>query len=121
MLLHIPYDLVSGRLDIATAMESFDRAGTPAGYSLGAAYPNPFNPSTTIEFEVPAECYVQIDVFNAVGQTVAILVGEDLSAGSYRTTWHGLDQNGAPVSSGAYFYRMQAGDFTATHSVTLLR
>ena len=121
MLLHIPYDLVSGRLDLATGMEAVDRASIPDNYSLGAAYPNPFNPETTIEFEVPAQGFVQIDVFNPVGQIVANLLGEELSPGSYRTTWNGLDRHGGRVSSGVYFYRMQAGDFTATHSITLLK
>jgi len=120
MFFHIPYDLVSGRLDM-TAVEEVEGAGTPDSYSLGAAYPNPFNPETTIEFNVPAEGFVEIDVFNAVGQTVASLVDEELSAGSYRTTWNGLDQAGSQVSSGVYFYRMQAGDFSATHSMTLLK
>ena len=120
MFLHIPYDLASGRLDM-TAVEAVESAGTPDSYSLGAAYPNPFNPETTIEFNVPTEGFVEIDVFNAVGQTVASLVDEELSAGSYRTTWNGHDQAGSQVSSGVYFYRMQAGDFSATHSMTLLK
>ena len=120
MFLHIPYDLASGRLDM-TAVEAVESAGTPDSYTLGAAYPNPFNPETTIDFNVPTEGFVQIDVFNAVGQTVASLVDEELSAGSYRTTWNGLDQHGSEVSSGVYFYRMQAGDFSATHSMTLLK
>ena len=85
MLLHIPYDLVSGRLDLATGMEAVDRASIPDNYSLGAAYPNPFNPEATIEFEVPAQGFVQIDVFNPVGQIVASLVSEELRAGSYST------------------------------------
>ena len=66
MFLHIPYDLASGRLDM-TAVEAVESAGTPDSYSLGAAYPNPFNPETTIEFNVPTEGFVEIDVFNAVG------------------------------------------------------
>jgi len=64
---------------------------------------------------------VKIDLYNAAGQLVTALVGESLSAGTYRTTWDGRDQRGEPVSSGVYFYRMQAGEFAATHSVTLLK
>ena len=121
MLLHIPYDLVSGRLDKATGMEAVDRASTPASYSLGSAYPNPFNPETTIEFTAPLDSQVRIEVFSTAGQLVATLVDGELSAGSYRTTWNGLDRHGGQVSSGVYFYRMQAGDFTATRSMTLLK
>ena len=136
MLLHIPYDLVTiagppdesshyrttdASTDTTMVVEAFDRAGTPASYSLGAAYPNPFNPETTIEFSVALDSQVRIEVVNTAGQTVASLVSEELSAGSYRTTWNGLDRHGGQVSSGVYFYRMQAGDFTATHSMTLLK
>ena len=121
-LFHVPYDITSGRLGAGvTVVEAVESAGTPDSYSLSAAYPNPFNPETTIEFAVATEGYVEIDVYNAAGQQVASLVDEELSAGAYRTTWDALDQNGKPVSSGVYFYRMQAGDFAATHSMTLLK
>ena len=124
MLLHIPYDMVSGRLGPGvTAVEGVEGASLPSSYSLSAAYPNPFNPETTIEFAVPAGAdeRVKLDVYNAAGQLVATLVDEALSAGAYKTTWSGRDQQGDLVSSGVYFYRMQAGEFTATHPVTLLK
>ena len=121
-LFHVPYDMTSGRLGAGvTVVEAVESAGTPDSYSLSAAYPNPFNPETTIEFAVATDGYVEIDVYNAAGQQVASLVDEELSAGAYRTTWDALDQNSQPVSSGVYFYRMQAGDFAATHSMTLLK
>ncbi len=124
MLLHIPYDMVSGRLGPGiTAVEGVEGASLPSSYSLSAAYPNPFNPETTIEFALPtaADERVKLDVYNAAGQLVATLVDEALSAGAYKTTWSGRDQQGDLVSSGVYFYRMQAGEFTATHPVTLLK
>ena len=144
MFLHIPYDLVtiddniiadcftpscwgesdedaSAGTDTTTVMATVDRASTPASYSLGTAYPNPFNAETTIEFTAPLHSQVRIEVFSTAGQLVATLVDGELSAGSYRTTWNGLDRHGGQVSSGTYFYRMQAGEFTATHSMTLLK
>ncbi len=121
-LMYIPLDVESARLgDGATAVEAVESAGTPDSYSLGRAYPNPFNPETTIEFSVPTVEYVEIEVYNAVGQQMASLVNEELSAGTYTTTWEGLDRSGQQVSSGVYFYRMQAGDFSATHSMSLLK
>ena len=123
MLFHIPYDMTSGKLGmgVVTVVEAVESAGTPDSYSLSAAYPNPFNPETTIEFTVPTDGYVKIDVFNAAGQLVNSLVDEELSAGGYKTTWDAVDASGQEVSSGVYFYRMQAGDFAATHSMTLLK
>ena len=70
---------------------------------------------------MPSDGFVKIEVFNTAGQMVMSLVDEELSAGSYRTTWDAVDLSGRQVSSGVYFYRMQAGDFAATHSMTLLK
>lgn len=121
-LMYIPLDLETASLGAgATAVEAVESAGTPDSYSLGRAYPNPFNPETTIEFSVPSDGYVEIGVYNAVGQQVASLVDKELSAGNYKTTWDALDRSGQKVSSGVYFYRMQAGDFSATHSMSLLK
>ena len=98
-----------------------ESTGTPDGYALGVAYPNPFNPEITIEFSVPRDGPVKIEVFNAAGQRLSLLVDEALRAGTYKTVWNGLDSNGMSVSSGIYFYRMQAGDFVASRSMTLLK
>ena len=122
MLFHVPYDLVSGRLGAGvTAVESVENAATPISYTLGEAYPNPFNPETTIEFSVPTDGFVKVDVYNTAGQLVSSLVDKDLSAGAYKTTWDAMTQDGQQASSGVYFYRMEAGDFTDTRSMTLLK
>jgi hypothetical protein len=124
MLMHMPFDIQTRRLGAGvTVVEEVESAGTPDSYSLNQAYPNPFNPATTIEFTVPpgAAGLVKIEVYNAAGQRVAKLVEETLSAGAYKTVWEGRDQSGQAVSSGTYFYRMEAGDFSATHSMTLLK
>ena len=65
--------------------------------------------------------FVKIEIFNSVGQVVASMVDQDLSAGAYTATWDALDSSGNQVSSGVYFYRMEAGEFTATRSMTLLK
>ena len=123
MLLYMAFDVASGNLgaDVESVVEAVEGAGTPDSYALGAAYPNPFNPETTIEFSVPGDGHVKIEVFNAAGQLLSSLVDEELSAGTYKTMWDALDHNGMQVSSGVYFYRMQAGEFAATHSMTLLK
>ena len=121
-MLHIPFDLASGLLgEDVTAVEEATGAETPHSYRLGTAYPNPFNSESSIEFAVPVEERVRIDVFNTVGQQLAALVDEDLSAGLYEVSWKAIDKNGRRVSTGIYFYRMQAGNFSDTRSVTLLK
>ena len=121
MLIYIPHGIFTGRLSSMTAVEELGPASTPDSYVLGDAYPNPFNPETTIEFSVPFASGVRVEVFNTAGQLVATLVDEELGAGSYKTVWNGLDKEAGKVSSGVYFYRMEAGGFTATRSMTLLK
>lgn len=93
----------------------------PTEFALANNYPNPFNPSTTIAFEVPASSEVMITVYNVLGQKVVDLVNNNYSAGSYDVVWNGLDAAGTPVSSGLYMYKMTAGNFTATSKMLYLK
>jgi photosystem II stability/assembly factor-like uncharacterized protein len=79
-------------------------------------YPNPFNPSTTISFGLPSSAFVTLKIFDLLGREVAKLVSEPLPAGNHSRQW-----NGAGVASGVYFYRLQAGSFTATKKLILLK
>jgi hypothetical protein len=88
----------------------------PTEYSLMQNYPNPFNPSTTIRYAVPEAVMVKLAVYNSVGQQVAILVEEAQEAG-----YHDARFEGTRLSSGVYFYRIQAGDFVATRRFVLLK
>jgi hypothetical protein len=122
MAMHMGFDIQTGKMGAdVTAVEEVDGAGTPESYSLGAAYPNPFNPETAFDFTIAADDNVRIDVFNAVGQRMDTLVDNFKPAGTYKVTWNGRDANGAPVSSGAYFYRMQASEFSDVRAMTLLQ
>ncbi len=85
-------------------------------FNLFQSYPNPFNPSTTIEFSLPRAGYVTLKVFNMIGEVVATLVNEELNVGTYTTQW-----NASGVASGLYFYRMHAGDFIDTKKLLLLK
>ena len=78
----------------------------PQKYSLSQNHPNPFNPVTSIRFALPQEEFVQIKVFNAVGQKVATLVNSHLNAGDHIITWNASD-----LSTGIYFYSIKAGQF----------
>lgn len=77
----------------------------PDEISLWQNYPNPFNPSTKIQFAIPQSSFVTIEVFNALGESVGVLVSEELNAGTYSYTW-----NAKNLTSGIYFYRIQALD-----------
>ncbi|MCX6170273.1 MAG: T9SS type A sorting domain-containing protein [Ignavibacteriales bacterium] len=93
----------------------------PTGYELSANYPNPFNPSTTIHFALPERAQVKLVVFNSLGQIVASLVNETKESGSYSVVWNGKSEHGFIVPSGIYFYRIDAGNFSSTHKMVLLK
>ena len=81
---------------------------TPESFSLSRNYPNPFNPSTTIKFDIVQTALADLSVYNVLGQKIATLVTGQLSPGTYTTDWNGTTDNGAQVSSGVYFVRMSA-------------
>jgi hypothetical protein len=88
----------------------------PASTSLAAAYPNPFNPVTTIHYELADVGHVTLDVFDLTGRHVAQLVDQDQPAGKYQVTF-----DGARVSTGTYFLRMQAGQYHSVQKLLLLK
>ena len=90
-------------------------------FGLDQNYPNPFNPMTTIEFTLAERGHVTLSVYNVAGQRVATLVDRVISAGRKRLTWDGRTTGGDPVSTGVYFYRLQAGEKTLTKKMMLLR
>jgi len=93
----------------------------PDNYSLSQNYPNPFNPNTKIEFALPERSVVNICVFNILGQEVVNLIDEELEAGYYLIDWDGTNSSGGSVTSGVYFYKIQAGDFVETKKMMLLK
>ncbi|HUU26708.1 MAG TPA: Omp28-related outer membrane protein [archaeon] len=95
----------------------------PGAYSLGPNVPNPFNPSTAISYSIPAGRWVQVvlEIYDLRGHPVRTLVDEMQGAGTYKVFWDGTDGAGRRVSSGVYFYRMQAGDFIRTRKLVLLK
>lgn len=93
-----------------------DEFTSPSNFSLSQNYPNPFNPSTQIEFTVPTRSHVTLKVYNIMGQEVKALIDQDLQAGRYKT-----DFDGSSLPSGTYLYRIQAGTFSKTSKMTLLK
>jgi hypothetical protein len=93
----------------------------PKFTKLGANYPNPFNPETTISFSIKEDCRVTIDVYNARGQKVKSLVNGYLEAANHLVVWDGKDNNSRKVASGIYIYRMQAGKFISNKKMILMK
>jgi hypothetical protein len=96
-------------------------ANTGFGFSLAEAAPNPFRSSTNIEFSVANRTRVSIEVYNILGQKVRTVTDEVFEPGSYNRMWDGRSDAGTQVSSGIYFYKMVAGDFSATKKTVLLK
>lgn len=96
-------------------------AGLPARFALYENYPNPFNPSTTIRYDLPRQSQVSLKVFNILGEEVATLVNEAQPGGKYELNWNGKNRFGQQASSGVYVYRLQAGDFVQAKKMMLLK
>ena len=93
----------------------------PKVASLHQNFPNPFNPSTEIRFDIPTARDVQLKIYNQLGQTIRTLQDQRLKAGSYRMQWDGTTDAGHKVSSGVYFYSLEAGDFSRIRKMTLVK
>jgi hypothetical protein len=84
-------------------------------------YPNPFNPVTTIAFELPKASHVKVAVYNLLGQEVSTLVDDHLSAGHHEVEWNGMSDKGQRVSSGVYFYRFETDNYNETRKMLLMK
>ncbi len=93
----------------------------PTTFDLGQNYPNPFNPTTTISFSVPTQEHVVLTIYDMLGKEVNTLVDGQMSAGTFKVTWQGDSKYGQKVSSGVYFYRMQAGSFSSVKKMLMLK
>ena len=93
----------------------------PVDFYLYSNYPNPFNPSTKIKFDVPKSSYVKLTVYDILGQEIKTLVDEKLSAGRYEVSWPAPTGDGNGYTSGVYFYRLVTGDFVDVKRMILLK
>jgi flagellar hook assembly protein FlgD len=93
----------------------------PTRFALEPNYPNPFNPETSIKYQLPARTLVILRIYNALGQEVRTLVDGLQDAGSYATQWDGKDNKGRPLSAGIYLMRLEAGEFTMTRKMAMVK
>ncbi|HNB56178.1 MAG TPA: FlgD immunoglobulin-like domain containing protein, partial [bacterium] len=100
---------------------------TPQVFDVFPNYPNPFNPSTLIRFQIPSESHVVVTIYNLLGQEVKELVNKDLPAGMHTMQWNGTNNRNSLVASGVYLYRVTAtslqnkSKYSRTHRMTLLK
>jgi hypothetical protein len=93
----------------------------PIKYSLDNNYPNPFNPLTTIRYDLPEDGFVNVTIYDMMGRTVKIVVTEEQSAGVKSVQWDATDSFGKPVSAGVYLYQIQVGEYMQTKKMVLLK
>ena len=112
-LLNASYSILSGVDD--------DSERLPALLTLSKNFPNPFNPQTTIRFDLPRAGKVNLAVYDITGRLIATLISEEIEAGHHELNWQGRDQNGRQVASGIYFSRLEFGRKILTRKMTLLK
>ncbi|MBU0691600.1 choice-of-anchor D domain-containing protein [bacterium] len=93
----------------------------PTEFNLYPAYPNPFNPSTNISYDVASRSFVNLSIYNALGQRIRSLVNSEMNQGHYEVIWNGLNDSGIAAASGIYFVRFDARDYSATCKIALIK
>jgi len=96
-------------------------ATLPSGFTLAQNYPNPFNMTTRIAFTLPRRSEVALTIYNILGQVIWTYAPEHLTAGSFSVEWDGTSEDGRPLASGIYFYRLTTADFVASRKMVLLK
>ncbi len=98
-----------------------DSPGLPGDVRLEQNFPNPFNPSTTIEYYLPRASMVTLDIYDILGRNIKTIDEGAKKSGPQKVIWDGTDHDGNPVASGIYFYRLQAGDLILSKKMQLLK
>jgi hypothetical protein len=111
------FDYVSNNVGV----EEIIPDSAPRNFILAINRPNPFQSATNISFALPGSGETDLSIYDITGQKVITLYNGRLEAGSYSYSWSGIDDSGRELSSGIYFYRLSAGDFTSTKKLVLIR
>ncbi|MCC7431465.1 SBBP repeat-containing protein [bacterium] len=107
------------KFDLFTGLK--EQNNSAKNFQLEQNFPNPFNPNTTISYTLAKNNEVKLEVYNTNGELVRVLVSEKQNEGSHSSNWNGKDENGNVVSSGVYFYKLTAGNYTKTNQMILLK
>ena len=115
---HIIVLRVNESSDVETGL---DNPNAPKTFTLFQNQPNPFNPTTQISYYLPRASHAKLTVYNVLGQSVRVLYDGYQEGGMQTVTWDGKNSDGVDLSSGIYFYRLQAGDFNQTKKMSLMK
>jgi hypothetical protein len=98
-----------------------DQNSLPSTFAISQNYPNPFNPTTTFNYQLPRVSDVKLIIYNVLGQKVRTLINQSVEPGYHTVEWNGLNDSGTQVATGLYIYRFQAGDYTKTIKMMMLK
>ena len=116
------YDLTPGApIEIYLGTDFDNSRDLPLRFTLHLNYPNPFNPTTQLRYDLPEQAFVQLAIYDLLGRQVTTLVNHVEEPGYRSVTWNGTDTNGKAVSAGMYLYVIKAGDFVQTRKMILLK
>lgn len=114
--------IIGGSNQIISDVEYHEFPTLPTKASVKQNYPNPFNPSTTIEFFLPREAIANIEIYNILGQKIAVpFNNKSLPPGMHSINWNGCDQEGRPCAAGIYLYKLTSGNFSEVKKMMLLK
>jgi hypothetical protein len=110
-------------ITIMATKEALQAKEIPQAYKLHANYPNPFNPETTIEFDVPAGTYndTSLRIYDVSGKLIKMLINGTMDPGYHSVVWDGKDNNGTSVSSGVYYCKMVTKNYSKVMQLVLLK
>ena len=111
----------SGNTELHGPVSATPIKSVPKEFCLHPNYPNPFNPETTISYDLSEDGFVELSVYNMRGEKVTTLIKGNQEAGSYRLNWDGTNRNGEIVSSGIYFLRIASGSYSRTSKMVFIR
>ncbi|MAO87087.1 MAG: hypothetical protein CMF86_03140, partial [Candidatus Marinimicrobia bacterium] len=111
---------MSGIVLVSPSLNIIDNL-IPTEFTLMAAYPNPFNPVTTISYNIPSDGFVDVTVFDMMGRVIKNLVSSKQSYGYKSIKWNATNNQNQPVPSGVYVYKIEFGKFVVTRKMILLK
>jgi hypothetical protein len=116
-----PRSVLVGSLDYVLAKTDELISQLPESFSLGQNYPNPFNPVTNIPFTIAVPSYVQISIYNLLGEKVSVLESRWFDMGQFHVQWNGKDEDGNQLSTGVYIYSLESAEFRQAKKLILLK
>ncbi len=115
------YRTYEGTIQVTTGVAEEDNPVLPTHFALGQSKPNPFGKITSINYQTPHTVKTRLTIYDASGRTVRTLIDRKDNPGWYTVNWDGRDDRGLECSAGIYFYRLEAGNYTATRSLVIVR